>query len=84
MLFDQNGNKLIRQYNWTLLSLYNIYGKEGFRGCYRGFEAKVLRMGIGGAVCMGAFEATCQGYLHWKHTRDIKINDFDTNIDYQS
>lgn len=48
-----------RLYKYTFPTLYLIYKTEGFKACYKGFAPKVIRMGLGGAVCMGAFEATC-------------------------
>ena len=57
LLFDANGIRLIRKYNIN----------EGLGSCLHGFEAKVIRMSIGGAVCMTAFEGTCLAYHldHW-------------------
>ncbi len=54
-----------RKYRYTLPSLYMVYCREGIRGCYQGFGAKVLRMGIGGAVCMGAFEGICLTFVNF-------------------
>jgi len=54
-----------QRYRYTLSTLYMIYKSSGIRGCYRGLEAKIIRMGIGGAVCMATFESLCIGYEHW-------------------
>ena len=43
-----------------------IYRESGIRGCYRGLEAKIIRMGIGGAVCMATFEGLNEAYLYWQ------------------
>ena len=40
-----------------LANLLDIWRTEGWRGLYVGFVPKALRMGIGGAVGMTAFEA---------------------------
>ena len=54
-----------QRYKYTLSTLWMIYKSSGIRGCYRGLEAKIIRMGIGGAVCMTTFESLCMGYHHW-------------------
>lgn len=45
------------RYRYTLQSLYLIYKEEGLASCYKGFQPKVIRMGLGGAVAMTTFEA---------------------------
>ena len=44
------------RYRYTLQTLHLIYKEEGLASCYKGFRPKVLRMGVGGAVAMTAFE----------------------------
>ena len=65
--FQQQNILEKRRYKYTLSTLYMIYRYDGgIRGCYRGLEAKIIRMGIGGAVCMATFEGICQGYLYYQ------------------
>ena len=45
------------KYRHTLQSLLLIYREEGLASCYKGFKPKAIRMGLGGAVAMTAFEA---------------------------
>jgi solute carrier family 25 2-oxodicarboxylate transporter 21 len=44
------------KYRYTLQTLYLIYKEEGLISCYKGFQAKAIRMGLGGAVAMATFE----------------------------
>ena len=44
------------KYKYTLPSLYSIYQEEGIAACYKGFQPKAIRMGLGGAVAMATFE----------------------------
>jgi solute carrier family 25 (mitochondrial 2-oxodicarboxylate transporter), member 21 len=47
----------IPRYRSTLQTLGLIYHEEGgFKSCYKGFQPKVLRMGLGGAVAMTTFD----------------------------
>ena len=65
--FQQQNFMEPRKYRYTLQTLVWIYRYDGgIRGCYRGLEAKIIRMGIGGAVCMATFEALCLGYMYYK------------------
>eukprot|EP01083_Nonionella_stella_P073953 200296_1 len=57
-----------QRYRYTLSTLYMIYHHGGISGCYRGLQAKVIRMGVGGAVCMATFEGLCQGYVYYKES----------------
>lgn len=50
---DSNG-KL--KYRGVFQSLRLIYREEGFRACYKGFPPKAVRMGLGGAVAIVAFD----------------------------
>ena len=52
-------NGLPLKYRFTLASLATIYSEEGARALYKGFAAKAIRMGVGGGVCMAAFELAC-------------------------
>ena len=63
-----------QRYKYTLSTLYMIYKSSGIKGCYRGLEAKIIRMGIGGAVCMATFEGLCMGYQHWVDTQEENID----------
>lgn len=45
-----------RQYRHVWPSLVKIHTEEGWKGLYKGFAPKVLRMGIGGGVSILAFE----------------------------
>jgi solute carrier family 25 2-oxodicarboxylate transporter 21 len=47
-----------KQYRFALPLLRDIYRAEGVAALYKGFQPKVLRMGLGGGVCMCAFEAS--------------------------
>ncbi len=55
-LVNTSGTRL---YRYTLPSLLMILRKEGPRAVYKGFAPKAVRMGLGGGVCMSAFEFTC-------------------------
>jgi solute carrier family 25 (mitochondrial 2-oxodicarboxylate transporter), member 21 len=48
---------VVPRYRSTLQTLALIYREEGgFKSCYKGFQPKVLRMGLGGAVAMTTFD----------------------------
>jgi len=49
----------VLKYRWTLQSLAVIYLEEGAGAIYKGFSPKVLRMALGGGICMAAFELAC-------------------------
>jgi solute carrier family 25 (mitochondrial 2-oxodicarboxylate transporter), member 21 len=44
------------KYRYTWQTLYVIYKEEGLGAVYKGFKPKAIRMGLGGAVAMFAFE----------------------------
>lgn len=44
------------KYRSTFQTLYLIYKEEGLASCYKGFQPKVIRMGLGGAVAISSFE----------------------------
>lgn len=44
------------KYQYTIPSLVTIWKEEGFTSCYKGFQPKAIRMGLGGAVAMASFE----------------------------
>jgi solute carrier family 25 2-oxodicarboxylate transporter 21 len=44
------------KYNYAIPSLITIYKEEGFFSCYKGFNPKAIRMGLGGGVAMFTFE----------------------------
>jgi solute carrier family 25 2-oxodicarboxylate transporter 21 len=46
----------ILKYRNTLQTLGLIYREEGLAACYKGFQPKAIRMGLGGAVGMVTFE----------------------------
>ncbi|ORZ26078.1 mitochondrial carrier domain-containing protein [Absidia repens] len=46
-----------KKYNWSLPSLALIAKEEGMATLYRGFTAKVLRLGPGGGVLLVVFES---------------------------
>ena len=49
-----------KRYSYTMPALCDIYKSGGgIRGCYKGIQPKILRMGIGGAVSMTTFELMC-------------------------
>jgi solute carrier family 25 2-oxodicarboxylate transporter 21 len=50
---------VVLKYQSTFPSLYTIFKEEGAVAIYKGYTPKVLRMGVGGAIAMAAFEATC-------------------------
>lgn len=47
-----------RKYTHTFPTLLNVYTQEGFFALYKGFVAKAIRCGLGGAVAMAGFELT--------------------------
>ncbi|KAI8141747.1 mitochondrial carrier domain-containing protein [Fennellomyces sp. T-0311] len=51
--YTGNGPK---KYNWTLPSLALVAKEEGFAALYRGFTAKVLRLGPGGGILLVVFD----------------------------
>jgi solute carrier family 25 2-oxodicarboxylate transporter 21 len=46
----------IPKYRFTWQTLYLVYKEEGIGAVYKGFKPKAIRMGLGGAVAMFAFE----------------------------
>lgn len=48
------------EYTSTMQALVRIGRTEGVTALYKGFTPKALRMGIGGAVAVTAFEAVCE------------------------
>ena len=48
------------EYTSTIQALTKIGRTEGPAALYKGFQPKALRMGIGGAVAVTAFEAVCE------------------------
>lgn len=48
------------EYTSTIQALVRIGRTEGVTALYKGFTPKALRMGIGGAVAVTAFEAVCE------------------------
>lgn len=54
------------RYRSTLATLYQIYKQDGVKGCYRGIQPKIIRMGIGGAVSMATFEVICNSYFRFQ------------------
>lgn len=48
------------EYTSTIQALMKIGRTEGISALYKGFTPKALRMGIGGAVAVTAFEAVCE------------------------
>ncbi|KAI9319130.1 mitochondrial carrier domain-containing protein [Dichotomocladium elegans] len=51
--YTGNGPK---KYNWTAPSIALVAKEEGFGALYRGFTAKVLRLGPGGGILLVVFE----------------------------
>jgi len=47
------------KYRYTLQSLYTVFKEEGAAAMYKGYAPKAIRMALGGAVGMAAFEWTC-------------------------
>ncbi|KAL1934586.1 hypothetical protein VTP01DRAFT_6768 [Rhizomucor pusillus] len=45
-----------KKYNWTWPSLALVAKEEGFASLYRGFTAKVLRLGPGGGILLVVFD----------------------------
>jgi solute carrier family 25 2-oxodicarboxylate transporter 21 len=50
----ENGQAL--RYRGTFQTLHLVYTEEGLAACYKGFQPKAIRMGLGGAVGMMIFE----------------------------
>jgi len=48
------------KYRNTIQTLRLIIAEEGIAACYRGFQPKAIRMGLGGGVAMMVFEALCK------------------------
>lgn len=48
------------EYTSTIQALVRIGRTEGVTALYKGFTPRALRMGIGGAVAITAFEAVCE------------------------
>lgn len=46
----------VLKYRGIFQSLLCIYREEGIASCYKGFQPKAIRMGLGGAVSMMVFE----------------------------
>lgn len=40
----------------TFPTLYRIWQAEGFRACYKGYAARMLRLGPGGGIMLVAFD----------------------------
>jgi len=55
---SQQSSDKVRKYRGTLQSLTLIYKEEGLAACYKGFQPKAIRMGLGGGVAMMTFEFT--------------------------
>ncbi|KAK1739225.1 mitochondrial carrier protein [Skeletonema marinoi] len=53
-------SKSSMEYTSTIQALMKIGRTEGLTALYKGFQPKALRMGIGGAVAVTAFEAVCE------------------------
>eukprot|EP00984_Skeletonema_dohrnii_P032353 scaffold26371_cov111-Skeletonema_dohrnii-CCMP3373.AAC.1 len=53
-------NSKSMEYTSTIQALMKIGRTEGLTALYKGFQPKALRMGIGGAVAVTAFEAVCE------------------------
>lgn len=47
------------KYRSTFQTLALILKDEGFAACYKGFQPKAIRMGLGGGVAMLTFELVC-------------------------
>jgi len=57
---EQNHTTTIKsKYKGTLNTLYTVYKTEGPRAVYKGLCPKLLRMTIGGGVCMTSFDIAC-------------------------
>eukprot|EP00985_Skeletonema_marinoi_P027560 scaffold22880_cov165-Skeletonema_marinoi.AAC.3 len=56
----QAQNSKSMEYTSTIQALMKIGRTEGLTALYKGFQPKALRMGIGGAVAVTAFEAVCE------------------------
>jgi len=41
---------------WTLPSLGQVYKQEGFKACYKGYSARIIRLGPGGGIMLVAFD----------------------------
>lgn len=59
---DANGNMPLKYRN-TFQTLHLIFTEEGMTACYKGFQPKAIRMGLGGAVGMMSFELSLL-FLH--------------------
>jgi len=60
-----------KKYRWTLQSLMLIYREEGAAAVYKGYPPKVLRMALGGGVCMAAYELACY-LMQPTHLRTVR------------
>jgi len=56
----QAQNSKSMEYTSTIQALMKIGRTEGLTALYKGFQPKALRMGIGGAVAVTAFESVCE------------------------
>mmetsp|Transcript_49633 Transcript_49633/g.124800 ORF Transcript_49633/g.124800 Transcript_49633/m.124800 type:complete len:282 (+) Transcript_49633:93-938(+) len=45
-----------QKYRWAWQTLFTIFREEGFRACYKGYSARLLRLGPGGGVMLVAFD----------------------------
>eukprot|EP01091_Cochliopodium_minus_P005071 TRINITY_DN1505_c0_g1_i1.p1 TRINITY_DN1505_c0_g1~~TRINITY_DN1505_c0_g1_i1.p1 ORF type:complete len:214 (+),score=63.37 TRINITY_DN1505_c0_g1_i1:447-1088(+) len=45
---------------WTLPSLALIYKTEGFKSLYKGYTARIVRLGPGGGIMLVSFDLICQ------------------------
>lgn len=50
------------KYSSTFQTLSLILKEEGFAACYKGFQPKAIRMGLGGGVAMLTFELVCHSF----------------------
>lgn len=48
-------NEAIPKYNWAWPAIATVYREEGFKALYKGFVAKVLRLGPGGGILLIVF-----------------------------
>lgn len=52
----QNQGPGQQRYVWTVPSLARLFREEGFRACYKGYSARLLRLGPGGGIMIVAFD----------------------------
>eukprot|EP01114_Cavostelium_apophysatum_P003787 TRINITY_DN1391_c0_g1_i1.p1 TRINITY_DN1391_c0_g1~~TRINITY_DN1391_c0_g1_i1.p1 ORF type:complete len:154 (+),score=42.79 TRINITY_DN1391_c0_g1_i1:608-1069(+) len=48
---------------WAVPALLQLYREEGFRACYKGYVARILRLGPGGGIMLLAFDLI-SAWLH--------------------